>query len=618
MNIIEYIRDLLCGKKDELELRIEQQKKVLRDRLNEINSLKDSIIAKDNAIEDVNKLYNMTIDKRMALEVELEQLKTNIFKFEKLEEYAEIWNSKHSKAILTYKGRLFPNSKKIMNVPLQVFITPHDPVIISDIDKYNLTVTDPVKCDDAIFKIYKFTRNNPRNPYRYAYDSVTVGVPEFWMFPFELRYAGKGDCFPEDTLLLDESGELVFIKDISIGDKIFGGSGEIVTVKNKWDRGEKKILHIQLNNGDILRLSDKHKLIVAKTKHAYRKGEFVEKKAHQLNIGDSLPHPDKLNFKKTISFELETAKLFGLYIADGWVRGNRVTIAGRDGKKKEQQKIWIKEYCDKRDIDYILHERYITIKSSHLATQIKKIFGTGSSNKSIQNLNFDIETATAILDGWKADATERVNELTYSTINPGLTIALRILWRICGYQVAIKKIDKHGGFGVNPIYRITVHRKKTKRVVIKSITESEPEYCYDISTTDGLVYLPQYDIITRQCDDFGNELASYLIAAGVPGFRVRCAAGNCRGYNGCGHLTTYVLADDMKTWIHCNSTMPPKMLKARKLSDLPTSKDEKDLIGLKKVWFSYNDQHAWSSFEGTKQDLERLKKIMNIKERKHG
>ena len=307
VNVIEIIRNLLCGKKDELELTIEKQKIALRDRLNEINSLKDSIIINKKELDKANLRYSEEVDKVMVLEDELKELKENIFKFEKLEEYADIWNDKHSQVTINYKGRTFPGTTKAMNVPLQLFITPHDPYIISDVDKYNLAVTDPTKCDDAIFNIYKFTRNNPRNPYRYAYDSASVGIAEFWMFPFELRYAGKGDC-----------------------------------------------------------------------------------------------------------------------------------------------------------------------------------------------------------------------------------------------------------------------------------------------------------------DDWGNELASYLIAAGVPNFRVRCAAGNCRGYNGGGHLTTYVLADDMKTWYHINSTTPPKMLKANKLSELPTSNDENDLIGLKTYWFSYNDQYAWSDFEGSKSDSDKLKKIIEI------
>jgi len=97
------------------------------------------------------------------------------------------------------------------------------------------------------------------------------------------------------------------------------------------------------------------------------------------------------------------------------------------------------------------------------------------------------------------------------------------------------------------------------------------------------------------CEDWTHELVSYLIAAGVPAFRVRAVAGVTR--SNFGHATCYVLGDDLKTWYHLNSTTPAAMIHQRKLEDMPTSKTKSDDIGLKDIWFSYNNQHAWSSFE---------------------
>lgn len=100
------------------------------------------------------------------------------------------------------------------------------------------------------------------------------------------------------------------------------------------------------------------------------------------------------------------------------------------------------------------------------------------------------------------------------------------------------------------------------------------------------------------CDDWGNELASYLIAAGVPNWRVRCVVGNVWGFNKGGHLTVYVLADDLVTWIHLNSTTPySKIKEIKNLYDLPTTNNPSDKIGIEKVWFSYNNQYAWHKFE---------------------
>ena len=48
------------------------------------------------------------------------------------------------------------------------------------------------------------------------------------------------------------------------------------------------------------------------------------------------------------------------------------------------------------------------------------------------------------------------------------------------------------------------------------------------------------------CEDWAIELASYLIAAGVPNWRVRVVIGVT--YNGGGHATVYILRDDLQTF----------------------------------------------------------------------
>jgi hypothetical protein len=274
-----------------------------------ITDLKAQIFSKQN---ELTAVMNEDAAKQASLLKEIEALKAELYKFEKLEELkavADQVNNNHAKVTVTYTGRTFPNSSKEMDIPLQMFVTAQDPVMKEHIRTNNLFVTDPAKCNDKIYNIYRFTRNNPNNPYRYKSDQIVIGFPEFWMFPFELRYAHQGDC-----------------------------------------------------------------------------------------------------------------------------------------------------------------------------------------------------------------------------------------------------------------------------------------------------------------DDWGNELASYLIIAGVPRFRVRCVAGTIRGYQHEGHLTVYVLADDLKTWYHLNSTTPPYQLSQKKLEEFPTSKDQTDLIGIQNIWFSYNDEYAWSDFEGTKTDAANLKKAqINIK-----
>ena len=49
------------------------------------------------------------------------------------------------------------------------------------------------------------------------------------------------------------------------------------------------------------------------------------------------------------------------------------------------------------------------------------------------------------------------------------------------------------------------------------------------------------------------------------------------------------------------------MISEKKLEDFPTSGDQSDLIGIEKVWFSYNDELSWSDFEGKRADRQMLK-----------
>lgn len=114
-------------------------------------------------------------------------------KNKELPKEAIYWNDRHPKRLIAYKGRIAPGSSKIIEVPVQLFIQPNDPYIIEDIEKNDLYAVND-RCNDQILKIYKHTRIKPSNPYRYKYDEVNTGYPEYWMFPFELRNAKAGDC----------------------------------------------------------------------------------------------------------------------------------------------------------------------------------------------------------------------------------------------------------------------------------------------------------------------------------------------------------------------------------------------------------------------------------------
>ena len=115
------------------------------------------------------------------------------------------------------------------------------------------------------------------------------------------------------------------------------------------------------------------------------------------------------------------------------------------------------------------------------------------------------------------------------------------------------------------------------------------------------------------CDDWGTQLASYLITAGVPSYRVRCVCGKTN--TGFGHYTVYVLADDQKTWYHLNSTTSITSIRGKRLTQMPKSNNKADRMGIKEVWFSFNDKYAWNEFETSfvQDDFDKMMPRVNIK-----
>lgn len=95
------------------------------------------------------------------------------------------------------------------------------------------------------------------------------------------------------------------------------------------------------------------------------------------------------------------------------------------------------------------------------------------------------------------------------------------------------------------------------------------------------------------CDSWANFQASFYIAAGVPAWKVRVVIGNCQLG---GHSTVYVHSDVDNKFHHLNSTYGNKQY--TQIHEYPTTDDAEttDQLGIKNVWFSFNNQLAWHKF----------------------
>lgn len=361
----------------------------------------------------------------------------------------------------------------------------------------------------------------------YKEDINVWGKLEYWATPIETHEKVTDDCFSGDTLVLKSDGTLISIDNLQVNDRIISVNGLPTTVIYKSYKGKKMTINYDLNIGGTIDVTRDHTFSISTSKFKKTNQIWIDKKAIEIQKGEQLETINKLTFENEIDIGYELGYLFGLYLADGWTRekyeknNSTIYIAGKDGHKKQKQKEWLRDYCKKRGIPFFMRRRYCYFKSNKLFNQIREYFGeSGAKNKTIRRLAFDIEGTKGLLDGLKADANERIKDLTYSTINKSIALAIRIWLRRIGLQCSIRKVEKHGGFGKNPIYRIGVKRKKPCRVLIKSINNGTLKDTYNITTESGKVYLPSQDCVIRQCDGYSNLIVYLLRLFGAAPFEV--------------------------------------------------------------------------------------------------
>ena len=364
-------------------------------------------------------------------------------------------------------------------------------------------------------KIAKFVNNHLR--YMHDKENPNYMRLEYWADPYTTFKIKKDDCFTADTNILTSEGKIKTIKELKIGDKIIGENGNPTTIINKSYKGKKEIYEFTTNIGGTIRVSGEHTMSISSDKANTKNQKWIDKKATEIRKGDQLEVCNYLSFDNRISIGYDYGYLLGLYLADGWIKNGSIYIAGKNGHPKQKQKEWVRQYCEQHKIKFTMRERYCYFRNPIILKDIENWFGkTGAKNKKITQYAFDLDGTKGLLDGMKADAHERAKDLTYSTINENIAHTIRIWHRHLGYQCSIRKVVKHGGLGKNPIYRIGVKRYKSSRVLVKKITKVKEEPTYNITTTSGKVYLPDQDVVVRQCDGYAVLIMKLMELAEIP------------------------------------------------------------------------------------------------------
>lgn len=347
--------------------------------------------------------------------------------------------------------------------------------------------------------IFQFVKTN----IRYTGD---ITNKDTFQSAFRTLQLGGGDCFPEGTLFVTRDG-FVPIEQIEIGDEIHDGQ-TWVHVLNTWDRGVKTIFRAELDNGNVLRLSDTHKVLRVPDGGGY--GDAEEVRMADVRIGDDLLQPRRFDAAAVDELDASTAFLVGAYLAEGCRSHKKlggpdvyISLAGVAGRKMIRERAI--EILKAREIPFTEREREIKFH----ARDFEESFSLGriAIEKGLPTFRYGPKTVATIVGAMEqGDGGESTggSNLVYSTISPTLALQYRVLKRMLGQSVHWKTLVDHGGAGKNPIHRLTVRVEATKRpwAKVRSIAVEDNEVSsYDVMTETGRVYLPEADLITRQCDD---------------------------------------------------------------------------------------------------------------------
>jgi hypothetical protein len=319
------------------------------------------------------------------------------------------------------------------------------------------------------------------------------------------RRCGDDWCVPAGTMLVTDRGELP-IEQVVPGMKVLA-DGDWAEVKSWTDVGEKPVLHIELDNGLVLRCTEDHKVFKVPKRAGGRsgkRGDEVEIRAGDLRAGDDLLQPERLPFGVEHLSEDE-ATIIGAYVAGGWLEPTRVSITGRAGGKDIREKVIAA--AERLVLPVSVDAFKVRIMDRGWVERLRRDCGEFAHNKHFPHTNFDEETTRLLLSMLEADAhspaRSRVKTATFFTTSEVLARQYRIMYRRLGQSCSTRKLPpKHAG--QHEVFQVHVRqsngaegRKYWARV--KRISMGPSENVFDIETSTRRFYLPDSDVVVHNC-----------------------------------------------------------------------------------------------------------------------
>jgi len=328
------------------------------------------------------------------------------------------------------------------------------------------------------------------------------------------------DCFPAGTLLLRDDYRLVPIEALEPGDRIWG-ENDWSLVEDVSAKGLLSLDAIRLNTGSWMHLTPGHKVYVV-----LPSGAVERIRVSDMQEGMVLLSPDKIAFGEGDD-DPDLCLLDGLYLSDGWTAsgGYGIHISGKDGCPKEEQKREVEKIAKAQGWNTSWRDKDIAVWGAGVAERMSGM-GKHAPEKVARSLDLGEAQAASLLRGIMADSglntgpvpgTKAVSR-TFSSTSRELAIQVRVLHKMFGIRMSMRRLDDHGGLGENPIYRLgqRLHPKwhpiRVKEIV-RGVRESE---CYDVTTSDHKVYLPAHDVTVSNCDEYATAIGSACLAVGLP------------------------------------------------------------------------------------------------------
>ena len=337
-----------------------------------------------------------------------------------------------------------------------------------------------------IGQIFYFIKRNVR------YTQDIFGIDTYQHPARTLQWRG-GDCFSEGTLLLTEDFRFVPVEFAYNGMRIWGKDAW-TTVEEVWAKGTLPVTAVRFNNGSWVRLTDDHKVYVLRC-----------------------PEHERANLQATAN----------KFTACGQaIRPCFCGVAGR-----VELRVHVK---DLRLGDVVVTPSRLAFgraaQDPDLAPRMASM-GRYAPEQRALSIDLDEGAAGALLRGIMADSgANNGGRRTFTSTSRELALQVRILHKMFGIDCGASYIEGHGGLGSHPVWRLVPRIPKSKRkdgkaLKLLRVDAIEPDVarvpCYDLTTSDHYVYLPEADVTVSNCDDHSAAICALLSAVGFQtGFRV--------------------------------------------------------------------------------------------------